>query len=111
MSLAIKVWLIWTSRLTVRTHHCVMDANCNEQFILQLASLCRGEKLSEEDIRLGNADQNTIVPPPEPGQDLEPLELYRCPSSLGAPRGTWPPPPSTSDSYIPAYPILATRPG
>jgi len=72
-----------------------MDANGNEQFILQFASLCRGEELLEENIRVGNADQNTIVPPLKPGQDLEPLELYRCSSSLGAPRGTWPPTPYT----------------
>ncbi|RDW60747.1 hypothetical protein BP6252_12130 [Coleophoma cylindrospora] len=79
--------------LTVCTHHCVMDANGNEQFILQFASLCRGEKLSEENIRLGNADQSTIVPPLKPGQDLHPLEMYRCPSSLGTPHGVWTPPP------------------
>lgn len=73
-----------------------MDANGYEQFILQFASLCRGEKLSEENIRLGNADQNTIVPPLNPGQDLEPLELYRCPSSLGTQHRTWPPPPPSA---------------
>ncbi|RDW91518.1 hypothetical protein BP5796_02683 [Coleophoma crateriformis] len=79
--------------LTVCTHHCVMDANGNEQLILQFASLCRGEELLEEDIRLGNADQSTIVPPLKPGQDLQPLEMYRCPSSLGTPHGVWSPPP------------------
>lgn len=72
-----------------------MDANGNEQFILQFASLCRSEKLSEENIRFGNADQNTIVPPLKPGQDPESLELYRCPSKLGAPHKMWPPPPFT----------------
>jgi cellobiose-specific phosphotransferase system component IIA len=70
-----------------------MDANGNEQLILQFATLCRGEKLSEGDIRLGNADQNTIVPPLKPGQDLESLELYRCSSSLGVPHRPWPPSP------------------
>jgi hypothetical protein len=78
--------------LTICTHHNVMDANGNEQFIRQFASLCRGEKLSEEKIRIGNSDQNTIVPPLKPGQEIDPLERYRCPSSLGA-TISWPPPP------------------
>jgi len=33
-----------------------MDANGNEQFIQQFASLCRGERLSDEGIRAGNLE-------------------------------------------------------
>lgn len=77
--------------LTICTNHNVMDANGNEQFIRQFASLCCGKELLEEDIRIGNSDQNTIVPPLKSDQDLDPLERYRCPSSLGAPAGPWPP--------------------
>jgi len=81
--------------LTICTHHCVMDANGNEQFIRQFAALCRDEELSKEDIRLGNADQNTIVPPIKPGEEVNPMEMFRCPSSLGASAGAWPPAPSS----------------
>jgi len=79
--------------LTICTHHCVMDANGNEQFIRQFAALCRGEALSKDDIRMGNADQNIIVPPIKPGEVIDPLPMFRCPSSLGAPSGIWPPAP------------------
>lgn len=77
--------------LTICSYHNVMDGNGNEQFIRQFASLCCGQKLPEEDVRIGNSDQTTIIPPLKPGQDLDPLEGYRCPSSLGAPATTWPP--------------------
>lgn len=81
--------------LTICTHHCVMDANGNEQFIRQFAALCRGEQLSEEDIRIGNSDQNTIIPPLKPDQESHTLDMIRCPSSLGAPAiSSWPPAPS-----------------
>lgn len=82
-------------RLTCCTHHCVMDANGNEQFIRQFANLCSGGKLLEEDIKLGNANQNSIFPPIKPGEDIYPFEEYRCGSSLNAARGDWPPAPSS----------------
>jgi hypothetical protein len=82
-------------RLTICTHHCVADGNGNEQIIRHFATLCTGGKLSEDDIKLGNADQNTIFPPIKPGEDIETFEVLRCPSTLDAPRGEWPPSPST----------------
>lgn len=72
-----------------------MDANGNEQFIQHFGRICRGEILSSESVKLGNVDRNTIVRPLKPGQQFEPLDLYRCPSSLGAPRRNWPPGPAT----------------
>lgn len=72
-----------------------MDANGSEQFMQHFASLCRGDLLSTESVKLGNADRNTIVPPLKPGQTFEPLEIYRCPSSLGDTRRNWPPGPPT----------------
>jgi hypothetical protein len=80
--------------LTICTFHCVMDANGNDQFIRQFASLCRGEQLSEEYIRWGNADPNTIVPPLSPGQEPLSMDGIRAPSALGAAEPTWPPSPS-----------------
>lgn len=82
--------------LTIATHHNVMDANGNEQFIQQFASLCRGEALSREDIRIGNSDQDTIMPPIEPNEEAYAFAFFRCPSSLATPAGTWPPPPSAN---------------
>jgi trichothecene 3-O-acetyltransferase len=80
--------------LTICTFHCVMDANGNDQLIRQFASLCRGEQLSEEYIRMGNADQDTIVPPLKPGQEPANMDMIRAPSRLGAEEVAWPPPPS-----------------
>jgi hypothetical protein len=83
--------------LTVATYHSVMDANGNEQFIRQFARLCCGGKLSEEYIRWGNADQDTIVPPLKEGEDVntEMMLSIRKPSSLGDPSPIWPPPVSS----------------
>ncbi|KFY42219.1 hypothetical protein V494_02518 [Pseudogymnoascus sp. VKM F-4513 (FW-928)] len=81
--------------LTISTFHGVMDANGNDQFIRQFASLCRGEKLSEEYVRWGNADADTIVPPLKSGEEPLPMDWIRYPSQLGAEEPTWPPPPST----------------
>ncbi|OBT64302.1 hypothetical protein VE03_06777 [Pseudogymnoascus sp. 23342-1-I1] len=81
--------------LTICTFHGVMDANGNDQFIRQFASLCRGEKLVEEYVRWGNSDADTIVPPLKPGEDPLPMEWMRYPSHLDAEEPTWPPPPST----------------
>lgn len=80
--------------LTISTSHCVMDANGNDQFIRQFSSLCRGEKLSEDYIHWGNADQTTIVPPLNPGQEPLAMPLLRGPSQLSAKEAPWPPPPS-----------------
>jgi hypothetical protein len=80
--------------LTISTSHCVMDANGNDQFIRQFSSLCRGEKLSEDYIHWGNADQTTIVPPLKPGQEPLAMPLLRGPSQLDAKEAPWPPPPS-----------------
>lgn len=55
--------------LTVCTFHGVMDANGNDQFIRQFASLCRAEKLAEEYVRWGNMDADTIIPPLKLGED------------------------------------------
>jgi hypothetical protein len=55
-----------------------------------------GERISQK--RIFDSVMRTKTPLfhfSNPGQDLEPLELHRCPSSLGAPRRTWLPPLST----------------
>lgn len=80
--------------LTIATFHCVMDANGNDQLIRQFAGLCCGEKISDEYIRWGNADRNTIVPPLEPGQDPQPMDHIRVPSRLSQEEPAWPPEPS-----------------
>jgi hypothetical protein len=80
--------------LTIATYHCVMDANGNDQLIRQFATLCRGEKLSEEYIRWGNADRNTIIPPLEPGQEPLSMDHIRAPSRLNNEEPAWPPEPS-----------------
>jgi hypothetical protein len=77
--------------LTSCAQHQTMDANGHEQFLRQFARLCRGEKLLEEHVRMGNANQQTIFPPLDPGQTPSPLELIRCPSKLNDPPSTWPP--------------------
>ncbi|OBT73287.1 hypothetical protein VF21_08447 [Pseudogymnoascus sp. 05NY08] len=81
--------------LTICTFHGVMDANGNDQFIRQFASLCHGEVIAEEYIRWGNADADTIVAPLKPGEEPLPMEWIRYPSQLGAEEPSWPPPPST----------------
>ncbi|KFY98591.1 hypothetical protein V498_01381 [Pseudogymnoascus sp. VKM F-4517 (FW-2822)] len=81
--------------LTICTFHGVMDANGNDQFIRQFASLCRGEKLAEEYVRWGNVDADAIIPPLKSGEEPLALEWIRYPSQLGAEEPTWPPPPST----------------
>ena len=77
--------------LTSCTHHLTMDANGHEQFIRQFARLCRNESLLEEHVRMGNADQQTIVPPLNKGQTPSPMEIIRCSSKLNDPIGRWPP--------------------
>jgi hypothetical protein len=77
--------------LTSCGHHLAMDGNGHEQFIKQFARLCRGEKLLEEHIHMGNADQQTIVPPLSQSQVPSPMDIIRCPSKLNDAPGPWPP--------------------
>lgn len=77
--------------LTSCAHHLAMDANGHEQFITQFARVCRYEKLLYEHVCMGNADQQTIVPPLRQGQVPSPMEMFRCASKLNDPAGPWPP--------------------
>jgi hypothetical protein len=77
--------------LTSCGHHLTMDANGHEQFLRQFARLCRSEKLLEEHVHFGNADQQTIIPPLNPGEKPSPLQMLRCPSKLNDRPGAWPP--------------------
>jgi hypothetical protein len=82
--------------LTICAQHNVMDANGNAMFIRQFASLCRGQRLSEEQVRIGNSDRETIIPPLKPGQEALPLEIFRLPSMLSLANAdpaaaNWPP--------------------
>ena len=77
--------------LTSCGHHLAMDANGHEQFVWQFARLCRGEKLLKEHVLMGNADQQTIIPPLPLGQEPSSMEMCRCSSKLNDQPGPWPP--------------------
>ena len=61
--------------------HTVMDGNGLGQIIRMFAAACRGECISEADVRAAHLDRSTYIPPLKPGsRPLEHLDLRRDPN-------------------------------
>ncbi|KAF2443787.1 hypothetical protein P171DRAFT_473961 [Karstenula rhodostoma CBS 690.94] len=76
--------------LTVNAQHNTMDANADSRIIKYFARLCAGGEVTPEELKLGNADRDTIFPSTTNGDELDKLEWFRVPSMLPF-SPPWPP--------------------
>ncbi|KAF9731874.1 hypothetical protein PMIN06_005517 [Paraphaeosphaeria minitans] len=77
--------------LTINAQHNVMDANADSRIIRCFARLCAGGEVTSEELKLGNADHDTILPPTATnGESFDELPWLRIPSMLPF-SPSWPP--------------------
>lgn len=69
--------------LTFATHHNVSDMNGQGQLIRLFAQAMRGEPFTTEQLKWGNIDRRSVVPPLKDGEIAPDFKHFRSESKIG----------------------------